>query len=56
MRDQEHDDVGAVERRLERYELELGVVGTNLASPNKRQHPLAQPIDTRVLGTAKVVF
>lgn len=42
--------------RLFRDRLEFGVVGTNLASPNKRQHPLAQPIDTRVLGKAKVTF
>ncbi|MET0285532.1 MAG: TonB-dependent receptor [Polyangiales bacterium] len=36
--------------------LDLGVVGTNLAFQDKRQHPLAQPLDTRVLGTAKVRF
>lgn len=42
--------------RLLRDHLELGVVGTNLASDGKRQHPLAQTLDTRVLGTAKVRF
>jgi iron complex outermembrane receptor protein len=42
--------------RLLANRLELGVVGTNLASNNKRQHPLAQPLDTRVLGMAKVRF
>jgi outer membrane receptor for ferrienterochelin and colicin len=36
--------------------LELGLVGTNLAFQDKRQHPLAQRLDTRVLGTAKVRF
>jgi outer membrane receptor for ferrienterochelin and colicin len=42
--------------RLFADKLELGVVGTNLAFQDKRQHPLAQPLDTRVLGTAKVRF
>jgi hypothetical protein len=42
--------------RLFRDRLELGVAGTNLAFQDKRQHPLGQPIDTRVLGTAKVRF
>jgi outer membrane receptor for ferrienterochelin and colicin len=42
--------------RLLADRLELGVVGTNLAFEDKRMHPLAQPIDTRVLGTAKVRF
>jgi hypothetical protein len=32
------------------------VVGTNLANGGKRQHPVGQPIDTRVLGTAKLRF
>ncbi len=36
--------------------LELGVVGTNLASQGRRQHPFGQPLDTRVLGTGKVRF
>jgi outer membrane receptor for ferrienterochelin and colicin len=36
--------------------LELGVAGTNLAFQHKRQHPFGQPLDTRVLGTAKVRF
>jgi hypothetical protein len=34
--------------------LDLGVVGTNLAMQDKRQHPFGQPIDTRVMGTVKV--
>jgi iron complex outermembrane receptor protein len=34
--------------------LDLGIVGTNLAFQDKRQHPFGQPIDTRVLGTAKL--
>jgi iron complex outermembrane receptor protein len=36
--------------------LDLGVVGTNLAFQDRRQHPLGQPIDTRVLGTGKLRF
>jgi outer membrane receptor for ferrienterochelin and colicin len=36
--------------------LDVGVVGTNLAFQDKRQHPYGQPIDTRVLGTAKLRF
>ncbi|MDB4972774.1 MAG: Outer rane vitamin receptor BtuB [Myxococcaceae bacterium] len=42
--------------RLFADRLELGVVGTNLAFEHKRQQPISQPIDTRVLGTAKVRF
>ena len=42
--------------RLFRDRLELGLAGTNLAFQEKRQHPLGQPLDTRVLGTAKVRF
>jgi outer membrane receptor for ferrienterochelin and colicin len=42
--------------RLWADRLELGVVGTNLANGGKRQHPFGQPIDTRVLGTAKLRF
>jgi outer membrane receptor for ferrienterochelin and colicin len=34
--------------------LDLGVVGTNLAMQDKRQHPFGQPIDTRVMGTVKL--
>jgi iron complex outermembrane receptor protein len=47
---------GRLGYRLFADRLELGVVGTNLAMQDKRMHPLAQPIDTRVLGTAKVRF
>lgn len=36
--------------------LELGLVGTNLAFQHQHQHPFAQPLDTRVYGTAKVQF
>jgi outer membrane receptor for ferrienterochelin and colicin len=36
--------------------LDVGVVGTNLAFQDRRQHPYGQPIDTRVLGTAKLRF
>jgi outer membrane receptor protein involved in Fe transport len=42
--------------RLFADKLELGVVGTNLTFQDKRQHPLVPPLDTRVLGTAKVRF
>jgi iron complex outermembrane receptor protein len=42
--------------RLWNDQLELGVVGTNLAFQQKRQHPYGQPLDTRVLGTAKLRF
>jgi outer membrane receptor for ferrienterochelin and colicin len=34
--------------------LDVGVVGTNLAMQDRRQHPFGQPIDTRVLGTVKL--
>ena len=47
---------GRLGYRLFADRLELGVVGTNLALQDKRMHPLAQPIDTRVMGTAKVRF
>lgn len=47
---------GRLGYRLFADRLELGVVGTNLAMQDKRMHPLAQPIDTRVMGTAKVRF
>jgi iron complex outermembrane receptor protein len=47
---------GRVGTRLFRDAIELGVVGTNLAFQRKRQHPFAQPLDTRVLGTAKLRF
>ncbi|MEY4508663.1 MAG: hypothetical protein RLZZ450_785 [Pseudomonadota bacterium] len=47
---------GRIGYRLFADRLELGVVGTNLAMQDKRMHPLAQPIDTRVMGTAKVRF
>ena len=36
--------------------LDVGVVGTNLAYQERRQHPFGQPMDTRVLGTAKLRF
>jgi outer membrane receptor for ferrienterochelin and colicin len=42
--------------RLFRERLELGLVGNNLAFQHQRQHPLGQPLDTRVIGTAKVWF
>jgi outer membrane receptor protein involved in Fe transport len=42
--------------RLLQDRVELGVVGTNLTFNEKRQHPFGQPLDTRVLGTAKVSF
>jgi outer membrane receptor for ferrienterochelin and colicin len=42
--------------RLLQNRLELGVVGTNLAFQDKRQHPFGQPMDTRVFGTAKLKF
>ncbi|MDB4990395.1 MAG: Outer rane vitamin receptor BtuB [Myxococcaceae bacterium] len=42
--------------RLFNDRLELGVVGTNLVNNNKRQQPISQPLDTRVLGSAKVRF
>jgi outer membrane receptor protein involved in Fe transport len=42
--------------RLWSDRLELGVVGTNLAFQQRRQHPFGQPIDTRVLGTTKLRF
>jgi outer membrane receptor for ferrienterochelin and colicin len=42
--------------RLWNDQLELGVVGTNLAFQKQRQHPYGQPLDTRVLGTTKLRF
>jgi outer membrane receptor for ferrienterochelin and colicin len=42
--------------RLFNDQLELGVVGTNLAFQDKRQHPYGQPLDTRVFGSAKLRF
>lgn len=42
--------------RLLQDRLELGVTGNNLLFQDKRQHPFAQPLDTRVLGSAKVWF
>ncbi len=47
---------GRVGYRLLGDRLELGVVGTNLAHVTRRQHPFGQPLDTRVMGTAKVRF
>jgi outer membrane receptor for ferrienterochelin and colicin len=42
--------------RLWNDQLELGVVGTNLAFQDKRQHPYSQPLDTRVFGSVKLRF
>lgn len=47
---------GRLGYRLLNERLEVGVVGTNLAFQHKRQHPFGQPLDTRVLGTAKLRF
>jgi iron complex outermembrane receptor protein len=47
---------GRIGYRLLDDRLELGVVGTNLAFQNIRQHPYGQPLDTRVLGTVKLRF
>lgn len=47
---------GRIGYRLLADKLELGVVGTNLGFQDKRQHPFGQPIDTRVMGTAKLRF
>jgi outer membrane receptor protein involved in Fe transport len=47
---------GRIGYRLWDDQVELGVVGTNLAFQSKRQHPYGQPLDTRVLGTAKLRF
>lgn len=42
--------------RLLEDRVELGLTGTNLTFQKNRQHPLAQPMDTRVLGSAKLRF
>jgi hypothetical protein len=42
--------------RLWNDRLDLGVVATNLAFQHQRQHPFGQPLDTRVLGTARLQF
>jgi outer membrane receptor for ferrienterochelin and colicin len=47
---------GRIGYRLWNDQLELGIVGTNLAFQHKRQHPIGQPLDTRVMGTAKLRF
>jgi outer membrane receptor for ferrienterochelin and colicin len=47
---------GRLGYRLFSDRLELGVVGTNLTLNTKRQHPFGQPMDTRVMGTAKIRF
>jgi outer membrane receptor for ferrienterochelin and colicin len=47
---------GRIGYRLWDERLDLGVVGTNLAFQDKRQHPYGQPLDTRVIGTAKLRF
>ena len=36
--------------------LELSVIGTNLTGRRRRQHPLGQPVATRVMGEATVRF
>ncbi len=36
--------------------LELGVTGTNLTFQRTRQHPLSQPVDTRLVGDVVVRF
>jgi iron complex outermembrane receptor protein len=48
--------MGRIGYRLFNDQVELGLVGTNLAFQDKRQHPYAQPIDTRVYGTARLRF
>jgi iron complex outermembrane receptor protein len=48
--------VARIGYRLWNDQLELGIVGTNLAFQHKQQHPFAQPLDTRVYGTAKLRF
>jgi iron complex outermembrane receptor protein len=40
--------------RLFDDKVELGVVGTNLAWQHQRQHPFAQPVDTRIIGTLRL--
>jgi outer membrane receptor for ferrienterochelin and colicin len=45
---------GRIGYRLLADRLDLGVVGTNLAMQDRRQHPFGQPIDTRVLATVKL--
>jgi hypothetical protein len=47
---------GRIGYRLLSDRVELGLVGTNLTFSEKRQHPLGQPMDTRVMGTTKVRF
>jgi outer membrane receptor protein involved in Fe transport len=47
---------GRLGYRLLNDRMELGVVGTNLAFNDKRQHPFGQPIDTRIMGTTKLRF
>lgn len=47
---------GRIGYRLWDERLDLGVVGTNLAFQERRQHPYGQPMDTRVLGMAKLRF
>lgn len=47
---------GRIGYRLLNDRVELAVVATNLAFTHKRQHPYGQPLDTRVLGSAKVRF
>jgi hypothetical protein len=47
---------GRLGYRLFGDRMELGVTGTNLAHITRRQHPYGQPLDTRIMGTAKVRF
>jgi outer membrane receptor for ferrienterochelin and colicin len=42
--------------RLMQERLELGLVGTNLTFNERRQHPFGQPMDTRFMGTARLMF
>ena len=42
--------------RLLDDKLELGVIGTNLTNQRNRQHPLGQPITTRVMGEVAFRF
>jgi outer membrane receptor for ferrienterochelin and colicin len=42
--------------RLMNDKLELGIIGTNLTNQRNRQHPLGQPITTRVMGEVTFRF
>lgn len=47
---------GRIGYRLMNERVELGLVGTNLTFNDRRQHPLGQPMDTRVMGTTRFRF